>query len=122
MQYRESAEQKAFVFWFKTQYPKFSFNIMSIPNGQNVGKHAGKILKETGLLKGAPDLFIAVPTVIHSGLFIEMKVKGGKVNSHQELVHEVLRDFCYDVRVCWSCDEAIESTKSYLLPNSFERA
>lgn len=117
MRYIESSEQKVFVQWFKIQYPHFAKQIMAIPNGQNVGPIVGRRLKDMGLLPGAPDIFIAVPTAIHNGLFIEMKTKGGRVSKEQAEVHDILRRNCYRVSICWSADEAMLATKEYFCDN-----
>lgn len=114
MRYQESVEQKSFVNWFKLQFPQYSNLIMHIPNGQNVGAIAGKRLKDMGVLRGAPDIFIAVSTFALNGLFIEMKTEGGKLTDSQINVHEALQQQNYRVAVCWDCWQAIAVTQDYL--------
>lgn len=114
MEYKEEAQQKLFVRWFKIQYPFFSRLIMSIPNGQNVGGWRGQRLKDMGLLSGAPDLLLAVPTRRYSALFIEMKSITGNVTKMQKEIHAGLSLKGYRVDVCYSADEAIVACKRYI--------
>lgn len=79
----ESAEQTAFVSWFRLQFPKVL--IHSVPNGAhlagNAAQRAAKMtrLKAEGLVPGIPDLHIP-----EWCLWIEMKrQKGGRVSNDQ---------------------------------------
>lgn len=114
--FEESANQTFFVHWFKMQYPQYHQLIMSLPNGQNVGPRIGKRLKEMGLLKGAPDLLLAIPKNGHHGLFIEMKSNEGRVTPEQKEVHAKLIDMGYQVSICYSAYEAMDIVKIYLGP------
>ena len=77
----EHAEQCAVVKWFKIQYPKHKSRIIAIPNGAvlsgNKLQRAKQMnfLKSEGLKVGTSDLFIAVTTEKHAGLWLEMKDK-----------------------------------------------
>ena len=108
--YVESAHQKAFVQWFRLQYPSC---IITTFGGGNVGPVVGARLKAMGQRKGMPDLLIAVPKSPWHGLFIEMKTKGGKASEEQQRVHDALRAQGYKVNVCWSCREAMDVCKDY---------
>lgn len=69
----EALTQKAVVKWFKLQYPKLSKLLIKF---DNEGKRtiAGHVeAKAMGLRPGASDLFLAYPTKIYSGLFLEIK-------------------------------------------------
>ena len=116
MKYKESRHQIVFVRWFKGYYPQFQSLLMSIPNGQNVGPVAGQRMKDMGQLRGAPDLFIAVPVDPFCGLFIEMKCETGRVTAIQKEVHDYLREQGYAVAICYSADEAIKITNDYFRP------
>ena len=72
----ESEHQIAFVKWFRYYYPdKIIFHI---PNGGSRHVIEAKRLKEMGVLKGIPDLYIP-----HLNLFIEMKREKGKLDDAQ---------------------------------------
>ena len=51
---------------------------------------------------------------ISHGMYIEMKVAGGRVKPHQKAIHERLRARGYHVIVAWSAREAIEAIARYL--------
>jgi len=119
MEYRESAEQKIFVRWFKTQYPQFSKLIYSIPNEGKCKPHIGQIRKDMGKLAGIPDICIAVPTMTRPGLYIEMKSineegKKSGLSTAQREIHLELKKVGYRVETCWTADEAIAVAKDYL--------
>lgn len=113
MEHKESAEQKIFVRWFRLQYPHHRKRIAMMGNERKCNPYMGVILNEMGRLTGVPDLFIAVPTKLHPGLFIEMKYGKNKCTESQLEVHEDLREVGYRVDVCWSADEAIAVVKDY---------
>lgn len=123
----EMREQKAFAKWFAAQYPTCKDFLTVASFGENIGARRMKRLKDMGLTPGWPDLFLAIPKrlnenspIICPGFFIEMKVKGGAVEPHQQKIHEKLRSVGFRVDVCWSCDEAIDSTKDYLKDTMFD--
>ena len=113
--------QAACVQWFRYQYPKLSMNLFAIPNalaftGESRKAFFGKIarLKNMGLVKGVPDLFLAVATDGFSGLFIEMKKPGEKLSKEQSVVCQNFLSHGYDVIVCDSVDQFMCGTKRYL--------
>lgn len=55
----------------------------SIPNGGKRSRWAGERERAMGLLKGAPDLFIAEANQGKHGFYVEMKAKGGKPRPEQ---------------------------------------
>lgn len=68
----ENQEQRALVHWIRTQ-PRLIDHIMKF---NNEGKRtAGQTwnLKQMGMMVGASDLFLAIPTASFSGLFLEIK-------------------------------------------------
>jgi hypothetical protein len=115
MKYEESRHQTVFVRWFKGYFPQYQYLIMSLPNGQNVGPRIGQRLKDMGQLKGAPDLFLAIPRNGFHGLFIEMKASKGRATPEQKQVHAHLKEQGYAVHICYSDDEAVAVTSEYLL-------
>ena len=87
----EHALQASCVRWFRNRYPRFGRLLFAIPNGADLGgktpiaraKNWQKLELE-GAVKGASDLFLAVPSGKLSGLFIEMKTPKGKQSEFQK--------------------------------------
>lgn len=63
---------------------------------------------------GMPDLIICIPSEKHHALFIEMKTAKGVLSPNQKQTHQLLKDAGYEVKVCRSLDEFIQSVHSYL--------
>ena len=63
---------------------------------------------------GIPDVFLPVPTAIFNGLYIELKVPGGKVSSKQREWIKALRRQGYAAEVCVGAEKAIEMIHQYL--------
>lgn len=129
---RESAEQRALIHWWHMAHrglgvpdPRLLFHI---PNGAylgggKLGAMRGGRLRAEGMVKGVPDLFLAVPREVvaddrrfrASGLFIEMKrTKGGRESGDQAEVRRLLKDQGYIVTVCRGWVEASEFIGHYL--------
>ena len=109
----EHAEQVAVIQWFRYQYPKFAKCLWAIPNGGV--RHIGTAvkLKAEGGMAGVPDLFLMIPAAEYHGLFIEMKVKGGKVSSSQKEFMNVATAMGYKAVVCYGFDEAKQAINDY---------
>ena len=110
MLYEESRIQKTIV-----KYCKLSkIPIFSIPNGANVSDANRKRLISEGLLKGASDLFVPVPSLSKHGLFVEVKTKTGKLSHEQKSFFE---DVCepneYAFCVVRSLDDFIDFWRMY---------
>lgn len=110
----EAAEQKALVEWFGLQYP--SYLLFAIPN-QLAWKSPNNC---SGLVRGMPDLMMAVPRGTYAGLFIELKrperfgVKAGKLSLEQ---HDILRHLNaagYLALCCFGFDDAQRAIINYL--------
>lgn len=96
----EHLEQRAFVSWFRRNYP--GVRIFAIPNGGVRSLAAAARLKAEGVSKGVPDLFIPA-----WWLWVEMKrIKGGVVSDEQHDWMEYLRGIGYECIVCRGADEA----------------
>ena len=110
----EHAERVAAVTWFRYQYPKFAKCLWAIPNGGV--RHIGTAvkLKAEGGMAGVPDLFLMIPAAEYHGLFIEMKVKGGKVSSSQKEFMGLATLMGYQAVVCFGFNEAKDAITNYL--------
>ena len=125
----EYDEQVMLCDWFWLSYPQYRIHLpvkpgqkhrrasllICIPNGQNIGPIAGHRLSRAGLVPGAPDLLLAIPSGLYFGLFIEMKsAKGGVVSLEQKIVHEALRAQRYQIDVAKGYLEARKVIERYL--------
>lgn len=110
----EEQNQVALVAWFRLQYPRY-YQLLTLGSfGENVGERRMARLKQMGLTPGFPDLFLAIPTEDYSGLYIEMKRKGGKVTNIQSEIHELLRENNYAVHVAYWFEQAKDIIDDYL--------
>ena len=112
----EDLEQATLIQWCNLQSCKYSELklIFAIPNGGYRNKAEARKLKATGTKSGVPDLFLPVPRSQKYGLFIEMKVGRNKCTDNQKKWIRALMEQGYEVKVCYSCEEAIQIIKKYL--------
>ncbi|MEW3513964.1 VRR-NUC domain-containing protein [Clostridium butyricum] len=112
----EDLEQATLIQWCNLQSCKYSELklIFAIPNGGYRNKAEARKLKATGTKSGVPDLFLPVPRSQKYGLFIEMKVGRNKCTENQKKWIRKLLEQGYEVKVCYSCEEAIQIIKKYL--------
>jgi hypothetical protein len=131
----EHDEQKALFEWADRMVAQGRLpelvNMFAIPNGAWTKNQAMAVkLKQEGLKKGVPDIFLAVPRfyglprkpvshpenlrIIHCGLFIEMKYGIGRQSKDQRNWQTLLTnsDYCY--KVCFSWIDAAREIIQYL--------
>lgn len=112
----EADEQKALMQWAKWQegrYPELKL-LYHCPNGGTRNKLEAANLKRQGVKAGVPDLFLPVSRNNKHGLFLEMKVGRNKCTENQKKWIRNLLEQGYEVKVCYSCEEAIQIIKKYL--------
>ena len=63
---------------------------------------------------GIPDMMLPVPTATFNGLYIELKIKGGKLSSKQREWIKALRQQGYAAEVCIGAEAVIEMLHQYL--------
>ena len=117
MKHLESMEQIALFQWSKlmqVQYPELSL-LHSIPNGGKRNKIEAVRLKKEGALAGVSDIFLPVARSGFHGLYIELKVKGGKLSESQEWWITETTKQGYFSTVCFGWVEASEVIKKYLV-------
>lgn len=114
MKMNEHQEQVAVINWFRLQHRQYASYLFAIPNGgvRNIGT-AVKLKKE-GVLAGVPDLFLMIPMNGYHGLWIEMKVKGGRVSDSQKEFIGAATLMGYPAVVCYGFDEAKNAINNYL--------
>ena len=110
----EHTEQVAVIQWYRYQYPKFAKCLWAIPNGGV--RHIGTAvkLKAEGGLSGISDLFLMIPAAEYHGLFIELKVKGGKLSDSQKEFIGNATLMGYQAVVCYGFEQAKDAITEYL--------
>ena len=86
MKHLESSEQIALFQWSKLsqgKYPELSL-LHAIPNAGKRNVIQGARMKKEGMLAGVSDIFLPVARNGFHGLYIELKVKGGKPSDNQK--------------------------------------
>lgn len=115
----EDQEQSTFVNWLLL-HPKLKRSVVCIGNEGKRSLRQGALMKRKGLRKGASDLFIAYPTSLYSGLWIEMKAIDPRTGKYRKPTKEQLefledmRQLGYDGHVANGADHAIMITSIYL--------
>ncbi len=106
--------QRSCIEWFRLQYPKFTLNLFSIPNSNELSSlnraraaQNMKKLKKSGLTVGVSDLFLALPSGKSNGLFIEMKVKPNKPTDNQIKFGQAMMESGYHFEICYSFDKFV---------------
>ena len=110
----EHTEQVAVIQWFRMQYPKYAKCLWAIPNGGV--RHIGTAvkLKAEGGMAGVSDLFLMIPKSNWHGLFLEMKVKGGKLSDSQKEFMGLATLMGYQAVVCYGFESAKDAITEYL--------
>lgn len=105
--------QKSFFRWLSF-YPSIREVSFSVPNdGASRTAKETMFLKMTGLTPGAPDVLIMYPVAPYHGLVIEFKTQTGSLSDVQRKMLNSLSLRGYDVNVCRSLDEGIDTVKEY---------
>lgn len=99
--------------WNQQARPELK-NLFAIPNGGHRHIATAVKLRNEGVRPGVPDLFLAWPKGNFSGLFIELKVKGGRLSSLQKDWIKRLSTAGYRAEVCFGPDEVIDIISGYL--------
>ena len=116
MKHLESEEQQSLFQWAKlsqSEHPELSL-MHSIPNGGKRNIREAARLKKEGALAGVSDIFLPVPRGNYHGLYIELKVKGGKISDNQKWWLSETTKQGYLSVVCFGWVEASEVIREYL--------
>lgn len=117
MNHKESNEQQALFQWAKLmqgQHPDLKL-LHAIGNGNaRASAIQGARMKREGVLAGVSDIFLPVARSLWHGLYIELKVKGGRVSDNQKwwIVETTKRG--YLAVVCYGWIEAKGVIEGYL--------
>lgn len=110
----EDQEQIALMQW-ASFHPICKDYLIHIPNGGSRNLLEAKKLKAMGVKSGVSDLFLAYPMNEYSGLWIELKRKGGKLRISQERWGILVSKVYYKFAVCYGFDEAKSVIENYLV-------
>jgi len=116
MMHLESNEQQALFQWAKLmQYKHPGLELLhSIPNGGKRNIREAARLKKEGALAGVSDIFLPVARKGFHGLYIELKIKGGKLSENQKWWTEETSKQGYYSTVCFGWVEAKGVIERYL--------
>lgn len=108
--------QSHFVDWLRIMTAaKPGLGLMfAIPNGGARNIITATKLRAEGVLAGVPDMFLPVAAAGHHGLFIEFKTQAGRLSIEQSRLFPLLIDRGYQVSICRSVAEAIETVCQYI--------
>lgn len=117
----ENQEQRALVKWIKMQRHLCDFIIKLNNEGARTCAQ-GWNLKLMGMCVGASDLFLAVPTVRHCGLWLEVKQNRIYTLSErarpswvaQEIFIRMMKTVGYDGHFCYGFENGKEIIENYL--------
>ena len=117
MRHLESQNQMALFQWSKlsqTKYPELSL-LHAIGNG-NASRNViqGARMKREGVLAGVSDIMLPVSRDGWHGLYVELKVKGGRVSDSQKWWLGEVSKQGYLARICYGWIEAKEVIEGYL--------
>ncbi len=84
-----------------------------IANERKCSAQQGALLKRMGVMAGVSDIFIPRSNGLLHGLFIELKIKSGKVSSHQNLFISNMVAEGYGAMVAYDAEEAILIIKAF---------
>ena len=116
MQHNEDNEQAALFRWMAFErgaHPEIDM-LYHIPNGGRRDSREAARLKRQGVRAGVPDLCLPVPRGGYGALYIELKVKGGRLSENQKAWMERLRRCGNKAVVCFGWEEAAGAIREYL--------
>ena len=113
----EAQEQTAVISWWRYAcriYGVPECALLHIANEGTRSAARGRLQKKQGVRAGVSDLFLSVPRGTFSGLWIEMKRKGGRVRPEQREFLGHMQTLGYDGAVCHGFDEARRKIVAYM--------
>lgn len=98
---------------FAYQYPKYVWRFFAIPNGGKRDAITAALLKKQGVLSGAWDLFLSVPSNGFGGLFLEAKAGKNTLTENQKAFRDANKH-AYAFMEFRSVEEFLKCLKEYL--------
>ena len=119
----EALEQKAYVSWFRMQYPKYAGALMAhigVKLTGNEFQRANQMReqKAIGYKKGISDIQLAIPNDKYAGLWIEFKAPGKtwcSVSQYQRDHLELMSALGYSAHWVTSFEQAQKITQNYMV-------
>ena len=108
----EHTVQMSLVKYMLYSYPSILF--CASAGGMRTSMSQAIKMKQSGYIKGFPDMFIYEPKKNFNGSALELKVKGNYPSPHQKKWIADLNNKGYKAVVCTGLDEAIEQLDSYM--------
>nr|DAP61481.1 MAG TPA: Nuclease [Caudoviricetes sp.] len=112
----EDAEQITVIEWARLcqrKHPELKL-LHHVPNGGSRNKLEAIKLKQMGVLAGVADLHLPVQKGIYSGLYIEMKYDGGRLQDSQKDFLRAAAQYGNYCVVCYGATEAIKALDEYV--------
>jgi hypothetical protein len=104
--------QKALVMYMKLSYPKILF--CASAGGMRTSMSQAVKMKQSGYVKGFPDMFVYEPKKEYRGLALELKVKGNYPSPHQKKWIADLNARGYKAVVCTGMEECVYELNKYM--------
>lgn len=118
MKHSESSIQITCINEFRARYPWAAKLLIHVKNEETGGRVAGAIHKAEGVVAGASDLLLLIPSVFDNKycayLSIEMKAPGGRVRDNQLLFGTYVQAAGAAYRICYGVDEFVDLVASYM--------
>lgn len=118
MKHTESSIQQACVAAFRAKYPYAAKCLIHVKNEEAGGVVAGGIHKAEGVVAGAPDLLLLIPSQFRGAfcpfLCIEMKSAKGRVRDSQLLYRTTIQCVGSLYIICRSLDEFMALVDEYM--------
>ena len=116
-EHREQVRLFAWAEWARIEWPELGL-LFAVPNGGARDVVTGKRLKDEGVKRGVPDVWLPVARQGYHGLVIELKADERKRPSkEQERWIRELMEQGYLAVVCPGCEAAKGVLRSYLDPD-----
>lgn len=118
MNHIESSIQQACVASFRAKYPWAAKLLIHVKNEETGGARAGGIHKAEGVVAGAPDLLLLIPSNFLIGpcpyLCIEMKSEKGRIKDSQLLYRTYVQAAGSQYIICRSVDDFMAIADEYM--------
>lgn len=95
--------------------------LLAIPNGGRRDIVTAANMKAEGVVAGAADLFLCLPSQGYAGLFIEMKTAKGRQSDTQRIFEAKVVFYGYRYEVCRSLEDFTRTIRRYIFGNDYER-
>ena len=116
MRQDEHQEQVTLFAWARlveSRYPELAL-LFAVPNGGARNVVTGQRLKQEGVKRGVPDVWLPVARGGYHGLVIELKAGRGQPSAEQKAWLKALAAQGWLARVCVGCESARELLVQYL--------